>query len=112
MLGQPNRKAPQSDYGITRRSLVSRVLQTSAGALVAGSAASTIFVKANAQTPGPCQTCLGFNPGCDDFFAYSYCDDFGRFYRCCICGNPDNPIADLCDDICVQQQESCFRPAS
>ncbi len=108
MLGQPSSKAPQSDHAFTRRSLVSRVLQTSAGALVAGGAASTITLKAGAQPPDPCDVCYGYT-GCPDFERYSYCDDYGRFYKCCVCGSV--LYSEVCDDICIQQQYGCFNPA-
>ena len=108
MFSHQNRRPERSDPTLSRRSLLARATQASAGAMVAGSAASTVILRTSAQTPDPCQICYG-NTGCDEYVRWTYCDDDGTFYRCCTCGESGGPFPGPCDTICVAQQVGCAR---
>lgn len=107
-LSQPNKASLSSENAITRRSMVSRMLSTSAGVLVAGSAASTITLKADAQIEDPCDTCYRVY-GCPDFVTAYYCDARGRGRKCCSCGEDIIPY--VCATICVDWPVTCYRSA-
>lgn len=107
LLGKPNTASTQPDRSISRRSLISRITQASAAALLAGGAASTITLRAGAQLD-PCQSCYGAT-GCSDFYTYYYCDDRGQGYKCCICADNDYPYPRVCGEYCVPWQAGCYR---
>lgn len=106
MLGHQNQRSDRSDATLTRRSLLARATQASAGALVAGSAASTITLRSNAQVEDPCDTCYRIH-GCPDFEVAYYCDEWGQGRKCCSCG--EDIYQYVCATYCVDWPVNCAR---